>query len=61
MSLKSMLKSAAKSYAGHGARTHRGARRPATYRAGAGRHGALKTAAAGMAVRQIGKFLRKAR
>ncbi|WP_161556088.1 hypothetical protein [Mangrovicoccus ximenensis] len=56
MSLKSMLKSAAKSYArskGHGSA------RPGRYRAGARR--SPKSAAAEQAVREVGKLLRKSR
>ncbi len=56
MSLKSMLKTAAKSYAR--SKSHE-PRRPGGYRAGA--HQSPKAAAAETAVREVGKFLRKSR
>ncbi|WP_172326715.1 hypothetical protein [Mangrovicoccus sp. HB161399] len=58
MSLTSMLKSAAKSYARSKGHSH-GPARPGSYRAGARR--SPKSAAAEQAVREVGKFLRKSR
>ncbi len=58
MSLTSMLKSAAKSYASSKGRSGHPAR-PGSYRGGTRK--SPKSAAAEQAVREVGKFLRKSR
>ncbi|WP_138465238.1 hypothetical protein [Poseidonocella sp. HB161398] len=60
MSLKSLLKTAAKSYAKEKAHGHGHRSRPGGYRPGARRQ-SPKAAAASQAVREVGKLLRTSR